>query len=700
VVGGYQGGAYYSGGILGRVESFKIDPVIHLELTQGIQDLDNSVPMIERKPTYARVYYGAACAGGCPSMIDVALRAYDGAGVELDTSPRTQRVPANTATIEQARANLGLSADFALPPEWTRGTVRFDVTVQGVVATSRSVTFSPSPSINITYVPLRVGLATPSDRIKTAHHFAQQVWPVSRIDYIPWPTQTWWPRLFCSGEYCQEKDLIRFLNSIYDNEIAAPGQVFGWLPEIVNISLIGLADVNRPDLESPGGGVAAFGMDLGADTPGILAHEVAHNLGRLHPDGYADARGQCDEGKCNCANPDLWRKQPDHDDIHDWPWPDARIHDWGVIGGATGFALLLGEPIASLLSPTEYFDYMSYCWIDVFGDGPVWTSAHTYTRLHQEGLSPNAGAVAQSAPEPGILISGLVYDTDVAELDPLVVITTTRAVNAPGGPGAYCIEALSASDAVLSGTCFDLSFSDYHLGGYTGVDSISLSIPYPDGLKKVVLRKGAAVLSEQVLSPSAPAVTIISPTIGSTWAASGEQTIAWMATDADGDPLWFSVFYSHDGSTWVPVVMDTQDTSVTFNLAEIGGGPLARVRVRATDGLNTTQVDSDVFTVERKAPVVHILSPGDGLVLGDDIAIHLQGHAYDLEDGTLGDDALSWSSDLQGDLGTGAIVPVTLGVGEHTITLTATDRDGTMSVATVAVTVVSACQIFLPMVLR
>jgi hypothetical protein len=55
----------------------------------------------------------------------------------------------------------------------------------------------------------------------------------------------------------------------------------------------------------------------------------------------------------------------------------------------------------------------------------------------------------------------------------------------------------------------------------------------------------------------------------------------------------------------------------------------------------------------------------------------LEGTAYDLEDGSLGDAAFDWSSDRDGALGSGASLSTAeLSTGTHVITLLVTDSDG------------------------
>ena len=69
--------------------------------------------------------------------------------------------------------------------------------------------------------------------------------------------------------------------------------------------------------------------------------------------------------------------------------------------------------------------------------------------------------------------------------------------------------------------------------------------------------------------------------------------------------------------------------------------------------------------------------------------MQLQGSAYDLEDGTLGDAAFDWSSSIDGVLGTGASLNTAeLTTGHHVITLVATDSDGMSTQVQVPIDVV------------
>jgi hypothetical protein len=85
--------------------------------------------------------------------------------------------------------------------------------------------------------------------------------------------------------------------------------------------------------------------------------------------------------------------------------------------------------------------------------------------------------------------------------------------------------------------------------------------------------------------------------------------------------------------------------------------------------------------------------PADSLILA--------GHAYDPEDGALGDLALVWGSDLDGQLGTGALLTMAaqdLTPGWHQLTLKPTDHDGMIGSASASIFV--GPRVHLPLVLK
>ena len=141
------------------------------------------------------------------------------------------------------------------------------------------------------------------------------------------------------------------------------------------------------------------------------------------------------------------------------------------------------------------------------------------------------------------------------------------------------------------------------------MDGFNLMLPYPAGVARLVLKKGAVEPAARTVSANAPQVNILSPVGGATWAATGTYTVTWTASDLDNDPLTTSVLYSPDGDNWVPVGTSITNTQLVVNSAELAGAGNARIRVMASDRINTTSVSLTPFSVGRKGPQATILSP-------------------------------------------------------------------------------------------
>ena len=91
-------------------------------------------------------------------------------------------------------------------------------------------------------------------------------------------------------------------------------------------------------------------------------------------------------------------------------------------------------------------------------------------------------------------------------------------------------------------------------------------------------------------------------------------------------------------------------------------------------------------------PVAEILSPVDGDIFSACAWIDLEGRGSDPEDGELSGDALVWTSDLDGELGTGETLQLdasTLQWGDHVLTLAATDSDSNAGIASIVITIES-----------
>lgn len=179
-----------------------------------------------------------------------------------------------------------------------------------------------------------------------------------------------------------------------------------------------------------------------------------------------------------------------------------------------------------------------------------------------------------------------------------------------------------------------------------------------------------------------PSVSIDSPSDGASFVEGSTVSCEGTAEDeVDGALSGSSVTWESDQDGEI----GTGTTVVTSGLS-VGSHT---VTMTATDQAGNSGSASISITVEENdAPSASIDSPSEGSVFGRGAPVEMRGSASDPEAGSLAGSSLQWSSDQDGDLGTGESVTRTdLTVATHSIRLVATDPQGLADTASVSVTV-------------
>jgi hypothetical protein len=154
--------------------------------------------------------------------------------------------------------------------------------------------------------------------------------------------------------------------------------------------------------------------------------------------------------------------------------------------------------------------------------------------------------------------------------------------------------------------------------------------------------------------------------------------------------------YEHTGSFGSTQVIDEQ--------ARMAGSAIWREE----DGLASQGYNDPfnmTFSVANKPPRTAITSPATGARFNTNVIVILEGLGLDLEDGSLDDSALHWSSDIAGTLGTGRLNEVVLSHSTHTITLTVQGSAGLSATDNITVAVLPPgawmpSRVYLPIVKR
>jgi hypothetical protein len=327
----------------------------------------------------------------------------------------------------------------------------------------------------------------------------------------------------------------------------------------------------------------------------------------------------------------------------------------------------------------------------------IWITPKTYSYLFSQ-FSPQANQQwVNTADERVLHISGEIGQDDSIRIDPWYSFMSTPETSVTG---TYTINAVDSLGQIVATQGFDISFEILSNSPVeTEYALFSTVINFPQNTTAFRIMHDDTVLLAVPVSVNIPSIQVLSPNGGESWPISGDQVVSWEANDLDGDILFYSAEYTPDGINWTVLAADITSTQITVNTAFLAGGNAARVKIVATDGVNTSVDESDgTFMVGKKNPQIFIISPSDNFSIQPGLSFSLQAYGYDLEDGEFDDAAYHWTSDRDGDLGNGFLRHVSLSPGKHNITLTVTDKDGNQ--ATASVTIFIGYQQYLPFAIK
>lgn len=670
--------------------------VNNILVTQGIQHLSNNVPLVENRRTFVRVFAqsNGPDAPGVSAFLYGSWNGVSQAGPLVPVNPAGTKLTVRSAYLQE---DINQAFMFELPWEWTtKDDLRLRVQLnpyQLPLETNYAdnsfgvgpFDFKPSGRLAVQFVSFGFALNNqtyyPSlvDDVFANYSWIRRVYPLaSAPGFMNDPSPGFRPNnwlIFDAGlaarvsrmsPECQvppyiirdqngniTKDDRQYCASGYTNaQMATLRQENNLSKDIFMYGMV--RDLGGPLF--PRGQAGGGGVSSGPAGPGWVGfyagHEIGHTLGRGHP---LTGNGQCD----------LVGGDPSPS------YANARI---GPISGVVeGFDV--GDPAYSIpravLPGPDWVDMMAYC-------HPQWISDQNYKKLF-EAIPAAARSVTRpaAAGDVSLLVTGVIDPaSDTA------AFTTVRSGHFPIDsirPGPYMLRLLDDGGNILHQQ--SLAAEDLEDGpGWLG---FTLVAEQPAGVRRIELARGGKVLASRAVSASAPTISKLDVTVGA-----NTVSLAWNASDSDGDPLRYDVAYSRDGgATFQPLQSGLSETSVIIGNSALGGGSETVFRLIASDGALAARRDSTPVALPVRPPQVRILSPGENTALLFGQTINLTGEALDPQDGGLRGASLIWTVD-GAPIGEGAMLTLPdLPPGGHEIGLQATNSDGLSAVSTVEITV-------------
>ena len=708
-----------------------------MEVTQGIQDLANRMPLVGRRKTAVRAYVKSLVnVGG----VEARLRAYQDGVTELPSSPLAPENPTQGQTTGGDRLKLTDNFLFHLPQAWTENKgfllLRLELDpgdlIKEVDETNNShdeyIQFEPPTALHVTSVPLHLhqhGIS--SNPILTYTDTHSTFWPIlgNLLRFHPVSSLLYWD---CGLEpqkpaghdlFGREWDLTSGLDqALLLTRVSVVRALNACGPP--DAHWVGLV---HPDISTNNGngstlGIAVpfgraswvkMGLDGGPSwatrTSSTISHELGHNRGLFH---------------VNCSGNEGFPVTP----LYPHPFPGCRLAK-GEDGfyGFDVFRDLWNLPQPTVISnepdapfQNRAFPLMGYkgpSWIDpfhycrllwsygIFSCNPL-LMGRTFPDSNKAGvfasisglgvatppsLPPGPPIPFPTAPERNYLMVSGAFDASTDTFHELDVrfleyppANALQLEPSEADPSDQ-IDGDDGPELLLLQTGFGGSIHAKivrltTLEGLEGIRTFFTVVPAQGGVDGVVIERDGKKIAEKRASANRPWVQILKPDQGGQLLPGTQVT--WASLDADGDPLTYSVHYSPDGGqTWRLLTLDLDVRSFTLP-ARLPGSGAALLRVTAHDGFWTASDETDTtFTVADSAPRAIILNP-DGSTVPVGATVSLTGIGTDLEQGPITTPAsFAWTSDRDGALGAGPEIQTRkLSRGVHRIVLTVNDDNG------------------------
>jgi hypothetical protein len=545
-----------------------------MEVTQTIQDMNNSVSLFAGKATWVRVYFDKINGTRAITANLVATRS---GGPTTTVSPSASVTVDASESLKTRRQNFSKSLNFLLPASVTNGgTVSFALTspvnagpgnpsiICGSCSNPTQVQFLKQPALIVRAIGISYRFGLPALRqsaAPTATDFALlrswlgRAYPVGSVTYSQTTVASTNTFPFTCTQANAQLASIRAndISSGTDSHTHYLGLVSNkggfmrgcssGIPASADPSTVASAPTgptsgaNEP-VNVTGDSDGSFGDWYGG-------HELAHTFGRAHP------------GFCNNNTKD----------DTSFPYPNGQIGTDVDVGYA---GLDIGDSANSIprtvLWPSSTFDIMTYC------NQPQWLSAYTYEAVRQRLLDENPGFVTLARLQlvnnrSDILSGAMVHVAATVNLTSgtgkiALVSPVQRAATQLGVTNRAALVVRDSEGRQLTITPVALREATDIPPGEDQTALVDAAVPFSPAMAQIDLMLDGKVLDQfrgTVTAPSQPR------SARSEVAAEGGRNLIWEPSySAAGTRITYTVQISNDGNSWSTIAVGLTEPTLTL----------------------------------------------------------------------------------------------------------------------------------------
>jgi hypothetical protein len=592
---------------------FSLVQVDGIEITQAIQTLGHTVPLLAEKGTVARVYLSAW--PGAPATVRGTLRIIRNGVVDTFVPSDGDAVlnPAEFGQTGVKRDDAVKTLNFLLPADKiTAGVtdVRLD-SIEDTAGGSPLLPAPPNPTQSGTFVatpPLRITVigfsyvsgAPPQTFMPTALDFdllrswLRRAYPVGEVIWSQRVVAANATAPFTCGQINSQLAAIRALDVA--GTVDARTHYYGLVSDSV-FFMRGCAGV--PSSPNPGAvgsgptGPASWGWDFdGSYGDWYGGHELGHTFGRLHP-------GFCGESQNDLAN---------------YPFDNGQLSDAdGLFAGFDVGDAINGLPMRALPG-VQWHDVMTYC-------VRQWLSSYTYLGIRQrliaeDALAPGPGMGAgrpderfPKGAEKGLstraaahrrlvhVIGGVNLNRGVGKIE-YVLPSDRGEPSSPNPQSRVTIQAVGPKQKVLATVQVDVIpvANEGHESDERGMVSTIVAV-HPEATRLELLIDGQLVDAfdaEPNLEPPADVRLSL---------RDDRLDVAWGALPREGSRVTYDVLISNDGGrSWQTVGVGLKSPGATITDPSLSHAGTLRVRIRANGGFEVREAEFDLSSARNPPP--------------------------------------------------------------------------------------------------